>query len=216
LSSTRSWLCETPAAPPPNPSSCGSLVAAVPGLVPLIWPADDRSSMGSDAPRSVRPMGATNRAVIPITVMVRIWLANAHSPIGADASGSVDPIGTSGCVARLSEHKRGKCNHDGEHRGAKSDESQRSVFHFGYLLDYRSARLFHRYSTIKTPAIPPGFCPCSISRCRGCIISVGQGCRANNGFAASEPKFADSPLEGYGFEPSVPRHARTADSATLV
>ena len=148
-----------------NPSSCHSLLAAVPGLVPLIGPADDRSPMGSDAPRSVRPMGATNRPVIPITVMVRIWLANGHSPIGADASGSVNSIGTSGCVDRLSEHKREKCNHDGEHRCAISDESQRSVFHFEYPLGYRSARLFHRYSTIRTPAIQPEFCPCSISRC---------------------------------------------------
>ena len=89
--------------------------------------------MWSDAPRSVGPVGTTNRTVVPITVMVRICLANSHSPIGADASGSVDSIGTSGCVARLREHERSKCNHDGEHRCAVSGEAQRSVFHFGCL-----------------------------------------------------------------------------------
>jgi hypothetical protein len=87
--------------------------------------------MGSDAPRSVRPMGATNRTVVPITVMVRIRLANAHSTIGADASGSIDSIGTSGGVARLGEHERAECNHDREDRCAISGEAQRSVFHFG-------------------------------------------------------------------------------------
>jgi hypothetical protein len=45
--------------------------AAAPGLLPLIWP-DDRSPMGSDASRSIGPVGATNRTVVPITVMVRI------------------------------------------------------------------------------------------------------------------------------------------------
>ena len=87
--------------------------------------------MWSDAPRSVGPVGATNRTVVPITVMVRICLANSHSPIGADASGSVDSIGTSGCVARLREHERSKCNHDGEHRCAISGEARHSIFHLG-------------------------------------------------------------------------------------
>ena len=105
--------------------------------------------MGSDAPRSVGPVGATNRTVIPVTVMVRIWLANSHSPMGADASRSVDSIGTSGCAARLGEHERAKCNHDGEHRCAISGEAQRSVFHYGHLLDSRSATLFHRLLTSK-------------------------------------------------------------------
>ena len=90
--------------------------------------------MWSDAPRSVRSVGTTNRTVmVPITVVVRICLANSHGPIGADASGSVDSIGTSGCVARLREHKRSKCNHDGEHGCAVSGEAQRGVFHFGCL-----------------------------------------------------------------------------------
>ena len=89
--------------------------------------------MGSDAPRSVGSVGTTNRTVVPITVMVRICLANSHSPIGADASGSVDSIGTSGCVARLGEHERAKCNHDGEHGCAILGKAQLSVFHFGYL-----------------------------------------------------------------------------------
>ena len=90
--------------------------------------------MWSDAPRSVGPVGATNRTVVvPVTVVVRICLANSHSPIGADASGSVDSIGTSGSVARLREHERSKCNHDGEHRCAVSGEAERSVCHFGCL-----------------------------------------------------------------------------------
>jgi hypothetical protein len=119
--------------PPPNPSSCRSLLAAAPELLPLIGPADDRSPMWSDAPRSVGSVGTTNRTVVPITVMVRICLANSYSPIGADASRSVDSIDTSGCVARLSNHERAKCNHDGEHRCAILGKAQLSVFHFGYL-----------------------------------------------------------------------------------
>jgi hypothetical protein len=88
----------------------------------------------SDAPRSVRSVGTTNRTVVvSITVVVRVWLANSHSPIGADASRSVDSIDTSGSVARLSEHERAKCNHDGEHRCVVSGEAQCSVFHFGCL-----------------------------------------------------------------------------------
>ena len=91
--------------------------------------------MWSDAPRSVGPVGATNRTVVvPVTVVVRIRLANSHSPIGADASGSVDSIGTSGSVARLGEHERAKCNHDGEHRCAISGDARLSVFLFGYRL----------------------------------------------------------------------------------
>jgi len=101
--------------------------------LPLIGPADDRSPMWSDAPRSVGSVGTTNRTVVPITVMVRICLANSYSPIGADASRSVDSIDTSGCVARLSNHERAKCNHDGEHRCAILGKAQLSVFHFGYL-----------------------------------------------------------------------------------
>jgi hypothetical protein len=60
-----------------------------------------------------------------------IWPADDRSPIGADASGSIDAIGTSGGVARLGEHERAECNHDGEDRCAISGEAQRSVFHFG-------------------------------------------------------------------------------------
>jgi hypothetical protein len=112
--------------------------------------------MGSDAPRSVGSVRTTNRTVVPITVMVRICLANAHGPIGADASGSVDSIGTSGCVARLREHERSKCNDDGEHRYAISGEAQHSVFHFNTFSVYRSWRLFHRRSTIKNPGHTTG------------------------------------------------------------
>jgi hypothetical protein len=121
--------------------------------------------VGSDAPRSVGPVGAANRTVVAITVMVRICLVNSHSPIGADASGSVDAICTSGCMARLGEHERAKSNHDSEHRCAISGEAQRSVFHFGYLLDYGSAGLLRRCSKIKTPAMMAGVSPYSISRC---------------------------------------------------
>ena len=85
--------------------------------------------MGSDTSRSVGTVGATNRTMVPITVTVRVWFANPHSPIGADASRSVDSIDTSGCVTRLGEHERAKCNHDSEHRCAISGEAQRSVFH---------------------------------------------------------------------------------------
>jgi hypothetical protein len=112
--------------------------------------------MRSDAPRSVGAVGATNRTVVPITVMVRVCLANSHRPVGSDASGSIDAIGTSGCMARLREHERSKCNHDGEHRCAIFGEAQRSVFHLGYLLDDRSAALRRRCSRIKTPAMMAG------------------------------------------------------------
>jgi hypothetical protein len=121
--------------------------------------------MGSDAPRSVGAVGATNRTVVPITITVRICLANSHRSIRADASGSVHAIGTSGCAARLREHERSKCNHDGEHRCAISGKAQRRVFHFGYLLDDRSAGLLRRCSRIKTPAMMAGVSPYSITRC---------------------------------------------------
>jgi hypothetical protein len=101
--------------------------------LPLIGPPNDRSPVGSDASRSVGSVGTTNRTVVPITVMMRICLVDSHSPIGADASGSIDAIDTGGCVARLSEHERAKCNHDGKHRCAILGKAQHSVFHFGYL-----------------------------------------------------------------------------------
>jgi hypothetical protein len=89
-------------------------------------------------------MSAANRTVVTITVMmvavtvvVRICLVDSHSPIGADASRSIDAIDTGGRVARLSEHERAKCNHDGEHRCAISGDAQHSVFHFKYLFGYR-------------------------------------------------------------------------------
>ena len=72
--------------------------------------------MWSNAPSSVGAVGAGNRMMVAITVMVRICLVDPDSPIGADASGSIDAIDTGGCVARLSAHERAKCNHDGEHR----------------------------------------------------------------------------------------------------
>ena len=116
--------------------------------------------MGSDAPRSVGPVGATNRTVVPITMMVRICLVNSHSPIGADASRSVDSICTSGCMARLGEHERAKSNHDGEHRYAILGKAQLSVFHFGYLpirgvRDYSIACLQVKNKlTMKLAALP--------------------------------------------------------------
>jgi hypothetical protein len=100
-------------------------------LLPLVWPANDRSTMGSDTPRSVRTAGATHRAVVPMTVMVRIWLANSHSPVRSHASRSVDAINTSGCMAWLGEHERAKCSHDGEHRYATSSEALCKKCHFG-------------------------------------------------------------------------------------
>ena len=122
--------------------------------------------MGSDAPRSVRSVGATNRTVIPITVMVRICLVDSYSPIGADASGSIDAIDTGGCVARLSEHERAKCNHDGEHRCAIFGDAQHSVFHFGYLL-VTGVRMISSLLDNENPGHDDrGFCPYSISRCR--------------------------------------------------
>jgi hypothetical protein len=105
--------------------------------------------MGSDAPRSVGPVGAIDRTVVSITVMMRIWLANSHSPIGSDTPRSIDSIGTSGGVTGLGEYERAQCNHDSERRCAISGEAQRSVFHFGYRLGSRSASLPHRLLTSK-------------------------------------------------------------------
>ena len=134
-------------------------------MLDLLWPADDRSPMGSNTPRSVPAMSAINGTVVPITVTVRICLANSYSPVGTDASSSIDAIGTSGCAARSRERVRSKCNHDGEHRCAISGKAQRRVFHFGYLLDDRSAGLLRRCSRIKTPAMMAGVSPYSITRC---------------------------------------------------
>jgi hypothetical protein len=146
--------------------SFGSLLAAALELLPLIGPADDRSPMWSDAPRSVGSVGTTNRMVVPMTVMVRICLVNSHSPIGTDASGSVDSIDTGGCVARLGEHERAKCNHDGEHRCAISGDAQHRSFHFGYLL-VTGARMISSLLYNENPGHDDrGFCPYSISRCR--------------------------------------------------
>jgi hypothetical protein len=86
--------------------------------------------MGSNAPRSVGTVGATNRTVVPMTVMVRIWFANSHSPVRADAPSPIDPIDTGGCVAGLGEHQRAKSHHDGEHRNAISGETVCTMFHF--------------------------------------------------------------------------------------
>jgi hypothetical protein len=127
--------------------------------------------MWSNAPRSVRAVGAANRTVItitvmmvPITVAVRVRLAYSHSPMGADASGSIDAVDTGGCVARLSEHERAKCNHNGEHRRAISGDAHQSVLHLG-TFGYRNAKISSLY--MKTPAMTTGgFCPYSISRCR--------------------------------------------------
>ena len=52
-------------------SSYGSLLAAAPQLLlRLIGPADDRAPMWSNAPRSVGAVGAANRTVVTITVMM--------------------------------------------------------------------------------------------------------------------------------------------------
>jgi hypothetical protein len=149
------------------------LAAAPQFLLRLIGPADDCAPMWSNAPRSVGAMGAANRTVVTITVMmvavtvvVRICLVDSHSPIGANASGSIDAIDTGGCVAQFSEHECAKCNHDGEHRCAISGDAQHSVFHFKYLL-VTGGEWSHRCSIMKTPAMTTGgFCPYSISRCR--------------------------------------------------
>jgi hypothetical protein len=122
--------------------------------------------MWSDAPRSVGSVSTTNRTVVPITVMVRIGLANSHSPIGADASRSVDSIDTSGCVARLSEHERAKCNDDDEHRCAISGDAQHRFFHFGYRL-VTGVRMISSLLYNENPGHDDrGFCPYNISRCR--------------------------------------------------
>jgi hypothetical protein len=116
----------------PMPSGCSivvwliaaSIKADIPQLLlRLIGSADDRALMWSNAPRSVGAVGAGNRTVVTITVMVRVSLVDSYSPIGADASGSIDAIDTGGCVARLSEHERAKCSHDGEHRRAISGDA---------------------------------------------------------------------------------------------
>ena len=135
--------------------------------------------MRSDAPRSVGAVGAANRTVITITVMmvaitvmVRICLVDSHSPIGADASGSVDSIDTSGSVARLSEHERAKCNDDGEDRRAISGDAEHRSFHFGYLL-VTEARMISSLLDNENPGHDDrGFCPYSISRCREMHHSV--------------------------------------------
>jgi hypothetical protein len=129
--------------------------------------------MWSNAPRSVGAVGAGNRTVVTITVMmvaitvmVRIRLVDSHSPIGADASGSIDAIDTGGRVARLSEHESAKCNHDGEHRRAISDDAQHSFFHLGYLL-LTEVRMISSLLYNENPGHDDrGFCPYSISRCR--------------------------------------------------
>jgi len=150
-------------------------LAAAPELLPLIGPADDRSPMWSDAPRSVGSVGTTNRMVVPMTVMVRICLVNSHSPIGTDASGSVDSIDTGGCVARLGEHERAKCNHDGEHRCAISGDAQHRSFHFGYLL-VTGARMISSLLYNENPGHHDrGISVLTAFRDAGkCIISVGR------------------------------------------
>ena len=143
-----------------NPFS-GSLLAAAPQLLlQLIGSADDRAPMWSNAPRSVGAMGAANRSVVPITVMmvavtvmVRLCLVDSHSPIGADASGSTHAIDTGGCVARLSWR-------------AISGDAQHSVFHLRYLL-LTEVRMISSLLYNENPGHDDrGSCPYSISRCR--------------------------------------------------
>jgi hypothetical protein len=53
--------------------------------------------------------------------------------------------------------------------------------------------------------------------CLGLYSDTGVKPREPSGMKSGRNRwFVDSPLEGNGFEPSVPRRARTADSATLV
>ena len=106
---------------------------------------NDRAAMGSDAPGSVGTVGATNRTLVPITVMARIRLANSHSPVGADASSPIDPIDTGGSVTWLGEHERAKGHHGGNQRRVTSIEAQYSAFQFtGAFWMCRSPILFHR------------------------------------------------------------------------
>jgi hypothetical protein len=98
--------------------------------------------MGSNAPCPVGAMSATNRTVVPITVMVRIWLANSHSPVGADTPSPIDPIDTGGCVTWLGEHERAKRNHNDERQCTTSIEAKYSVFHFRCLLGYEEVRYY--------------------------------------------------------------------------
>ena len=128
---------------------------------------------GVQQTRSVRAMGAFNRTVVPITVTVRICLANSYSPVGTDASSSIDAIGTSGCAARLREHERSKCDHDGEHRYTIPGKAQPSVFRFGYLLDYRSTKLLRRCSRIKIPAIMGPRLLLTASKAAGIVAAHG-------------------------------------------
>lgn len=93
--------------------------------------------MGPDAARSVRPVGATNRTMVPISVMMRIWLANTYGAMGSDASRPVNPIDTSRCAARLAERECAKCNHDGEHWCTIFGEALCRVTQFSALLILR-------------------------------------------------------------------------------
>jgi hypothetical protein len=113
----------------PRTFSSGSRHHAPSGFLLLIWPANNRAAMGSYAPCPVGTVGATNRTVVPITVMARIWLANSYSPVGADTSSPIDSIDTGGCVAWLGQHERAKSHHDGKHRCATRIEAQYSAFH---------------------------------------------------------------------------------------
>ena len=82
--------------------SAASRVDGAPsGFLLLIWPANDRAAMGSDAPCPVGTVGPTNPTVVPITVMVRVWFAHSHSPVWADASSPIDSIDAGGCVTWL-------------------------------------------------------------------------------------------------------------------
>ena len=107
--------------------------------------------MGSDTSRSVGTVGATNRTVVPITVMARIWLANSQSPVGSDAASPIDAIDTSGCVAWLGKHERAKCSHDAS-TGMRYLAKPCVVYTISrYLLDSRSARIFRHLLIIKSP-----------------------------------------------------------------
>jgi hypothetical protein len=85
-----------------------------PDATALIWLADDRGPIRSDASRSVDPVGAGDRS------FGTVWLVDNRRPVGSDASRSVDPVGASGGVALLGESERANRNHDGEY----------NVFHF--------------------------------------------------------------------------------------
>ena len=96
-----------------NVASCATTPAANArsGLMPLIWLADDRCSVGADAPRPIDAVGARDRRLGSVH---RGWLADDRRPVRPDAAGSVNPIGASGAMALLGEGEGADRKHNGE------------------------------------------------------------------------------------------------------